>query len=512
MNDNRKQIDDEFDMIIEDTENLSETDDEKLDVDEIFIVDFYEELANNSVDDLETTASLSDEYFELDDFENPAVSNDNSVFDISLGSELLDDDSGEADSSDDDEILDFDSSWFVAETDDSTEDDGGIEGLLHAETYDIDENNWAAMEQEEDEVLNDDILEVLKRNDLLLNDYDNDEADFNDCLELNVKTSFLGPASGALFTAVFYQGTPLGVGERIYVLEGDSLFHPVSESCTTDFTALNVAWYKDEIYIGTKDRGALVTRDLGRTFSSINSWYTSGFVRGGEVCTDKCSTSFSIMGHFHPTHFRLLGCTGEGQIYATYDGGKTWEGPLLKGCCIETSACTGDPTVWALTKDISDSISLQKSQDLVNWESVPIPLKISSALIAAKTSIGMASGRKSIALYSRGTGGYLYLSTDDGNNWQEIRLPFPITAVVMDSENPNTIVAATTHSNGRSKVVVSFDCGLSFLPVLSVYSDAEPGKNTVSSLAINYQNGTHILATTQNGAYLIMLPNDNVKH
>jgi hypothetical protein len=458
--------------------------------------------------DSETVGAVEDDYSEMDDFEDDWTEGDGvpSPSEEETTDDFGDDAGWKSDGEED--TLSFEASWFVSDDETSSAEDEGLDGPEGSESYDLDDSKFASLEVNDNDDSIEDIFETMKRIDIALPDIEAESGDVDDLPLLHVSQSYLGPDHGSLTDARFFQGTPIGVGEQLYILGADCRFHAVLDSQEGPLEADSIAWYKDTIFIGTARRGVLVTHDMGRTLTPSNSWYTEGFIQRGAVSAE-CSTSFTVFGHFHPVRFCLIGRTGEGQLLVSEDFGASWRGLMLKGCCAPIAVSTYSTGIFALTSDLSDTVSLYKSVDLEKWDNVPLPSKL-SRLLSPLNGI-VAAARKSVAVAAKYTRS-LYLSVDSGIHFTEIRCPAEITAILLNRESPDFIAVGVTSTDGCAHVLTTVDRGRTWSIALSVEPSGIHDKVEFSSLCANLGQDLRILTVSTVGAHLISFPIEETKH
>lgn len=478
---------------------------------------FFEDLVETDpkpLDDTETTGTPNDAYTDIDSFEDGWL--DDSAEEAPAAAEdMIHDLKEDADWKGDnkDETLPPDTSWFGADVaDDAAPFDDGAEGPAHPESFDIDETKWDELPLDDEDEPREDVFESMRRVDVQLVDFDKEDFALQDPFAPDIAVSFLGPEHGRAADALFFQGRPIAVGDHLFVLGADGQFHPTIETLPLKLGASSLAWYDDAVFVGTAKRGALLTSDLGGTIKPVNSWYTEGFRRKGEVRSNECSTSFSVTGHFHPSRFRLFGLTGEGQIYISEDFGESWQGPLLKGCCTALAACTGDETLWALTRGPADTVVLYKSRDLAVWDTVSLPPQLHRHL--TPTDARVRAGGKSVVVFEKNSSCPMFFSKDRGATWKKIPYLSNVTALTLDPEDGRFMIAGVSNRDGSAQAIISFDGGQTRHVALTVEpsKEEEDGAVFIHSFALNLDEPRRISAVTSRGIYLLTFPQKEIKH
>lgn len=407
------------------------------------------------------------------------------------------------------ETLNIDGAWFIDEAEDATVEDGGAEGPALKEKFDFDENAWDSIDEDEDDV-EEDIYETMKRMDLSLPELDEAPLESEELPTIDAVVAFLGPEHNRMTDAIFINGRPIGVGDHLFVPGADGQFHATIETLPLELNGTDLVWHDNVLFIGTQKRGGLVTSDIGRTLKSINSWYTSGFLRKGDVTVDECSTSFSLRGHHHPTHFRLFGLTGEGQLFVSEDLGISWHGPLLRGCCSRLASASGDETVWALTQSAEDMVTLNRSDDLHTWHTVPLPAPLHRCLSTSNAVVVV--NRDTLVVFAKNASCPPFRSKDKGQTWQAISGFSRIAALVLSPDADEFIATAAFSADGNAQIAVSFDGGKTrYLAAIISTGDGQR-RSTVGTLSLRIENSRRLMAVTEGGAYLITLPTEQVKH
>ena len=405
--------------------------------------------------------------------------------------------------------------WFIdedVEKDLLSDDDS--EGPLSKESYQIEPETWDSLDDDEADEDDIEIWESMERLGITLLETPSDdviqtgEEDFPDAV-------FLGPSGGGITAAVFAGGAPIAVGEGIFVLGADGMFHETEASARVAETlATSVCWDGEIVFIGTRHRGAFATMDRGATLIALNSWYTQGLNGSGDLSMDELSTSFEVFGQDFLGGFRLLGRTGEGQLFQSLDWGTSWMGPILKGRCSSIIPVGGGNELMVVAESAEKGPALLRSPDLVQWETVETPQNLT--LNSTNYPVHIAACRNTIIAGCSSPGTPLYRSLDRGASWAPVLQASCISAVLIDPEEPNWIaVASYNEKQGLSTIRVSEDGGDKWQRVF-VTKPSSKGANTlpggdasdagiIIGLNINPTKVSELLAVTGRGAYLLNL-------
>lgn len=401
--------------------------------------------------------------------------------------------------------------WFDDVDDTPPAIDDGEEGPLTDEVFDIDTAKWADLEDEqsaEDE--DESIFETMKRLELSIEEESSTlSSDERQRDELDV--FYIGPTNGELQAVLFQDGVPVGVGDTVYLSGADQMLYAITSMDLSDISATSLTGKKGALFIGTATQGAYRVADRCRTYSSINSWFTEGLKSDDSVQINTCSTSFNVTGQETEDGFRLLGWTGEGQLYASFDDGETWTGPLLKGrsCgAVKASRCGGNQ-VLVLASSKTEVGVLLLSHDLEQFIPLALPSRLKKHLTPSNAVFDVASDVMAVGIDIPGVP--LYISSDAGESWKAIKAVTDVTALVIDPDEPNWIAVALAKRDGTSAVVISEDRGRTWKRVFT--RDPRRDKSCrITALSLNNRGALSLIALTEGGAYLITFDQKELTH
>lgn len=409
--------------------------------------------------------------------------------------------------------------WFLPESGDSAGvADDGAEGP-EGERYDIDESAWAPLDDDSEEEGDgeEDILGAMDRLGMSVDAI----AEANDApLLLHgpsplVEVTYLGPERGEVAAVLFIDESPVAVGDGLFVLGADEMFH--RSSPLRDITANSLAAHGGGIFIGTERSGAFATRDRGKTLRSINSWYIHGLDDIGHVPLDDVSTSFFISGHRLATGFILLGRTVEGQLFASQDQGITWRGPISKGRCLSQPKSAGPGTLIAIIDLPGRGPTLCLTPDLERWTPMVLPETLRGRLNRGDL-IHCAHGRTTI-IGVADPAFPCYRSRDQGHTWQVVEGVSDLCAAAIDADDPGFIaIGSFVKDRAASRVQVSDDGGESWQTVHVVHANQYKSEadavacRRVLDLVIQGGRQRRILVQTGQGVYLVTMTRQDLAH
>ncbi len=407
--------------------------------------------------------------------------------------------------------------WFTEErlASDAPLDDGaeGPEG----ERYEIDESAFAPLDRDSIEEDDEDILDTMDRLGVSVEAM----AEANEApLLLHgpsplVDVAFLGPESGEVAAVLFIDESPIAVGDGLFVLGADEMFH--RSSPLQDVTANSLAVNRGGLFIGTERSGAFVTRDRGKTLTSINSWYVHGLDDIGEVTLDDVSTSFCVSGHGLSTGFTLLGRTNEGQLLLSRDDGFTWQGPISKGPFLSQPKSAGPGTLIAIIDLPGRGPTLCLTRDLAAWTQVNVPESMRGPLKRGEL-IHCAHGR-TMVIGVADPAVPCYRSRDRGLSWSVVDGVTDLCAAAIDADDPGFIaIGSYVKERAASRVQVSDDGGESWQTVHVVHANQYKSEadavacRRVLDIVVQGGRRRRILVQTGQGVYLVTMTRQDLAH
>jgi hypothetical protein len=419
--------------------------------------------------------------------------------------------------------LDLDNDWFVDENDcEQADDDGGMAGPIgkEANEFEIDQKSWAELDDNPDE----DLEDALHASEFLAIDLPpvESDTDVEAVFGLVLDRQFLGPRGGGVHAAAFIGGSPVGVGDGLFVLGADGMLHPVMEAqILAEMQATSMCTDRDAIFIGTSGGGVLITRNRGKSLKQINGWYAQGLQSGDQTSFERVSTSFTILGHQVPYGYRLIGKTGNGQLFVSFDYGRIWRGLVIPGHCLVLSAVSGSADMIAFIDSKDRGVGLFRNRDLEAWERVNLPEELAAS--AARGAVYMAAGGETVVVAADDASTSLFCSLDGGRTWMPVNGVKGVTAVIIDPQDPGWIAAAVYNAaRDLGLLRTSEDGGQTWQTVFSIGdSDEEDGimplgeaetGNRILSLAVNAGREREVIAVTARGVHMVVLARRGVSH
>jgi hypothetical protein len=421
----------------------------------------------------------------------------------------------------------FDGDWFL-DGDDRAEatDDGGAEGPIGEDLFDLDnaQQDWQNLDEDLDREEEDEILDTMARLGIELPRYDPGE--FESMGEINsgllLDCTFLGPKDDVVITAAFDSGSPVALGEGLFVLGADGMLHAkVGSERLGGITPTSLCIHDLTIFIGTECGGVVRTQDRGDNYTPLNSWYTKDLPASVEVLSDRISTSVQLVGQRVTGKYRLVIRTDEGQLFASDDSGDSWRGPLLGDRCLAIGKVGGTRELIALIKNPKGETILAASQDLTTWPEQSLPGEL--AYHARHRHVCLAASGNTVVVMVRDASLPAYISLNRGRSWSEVRGIENVTAFAIDPEDPAWMVAATYDPMVDLGIVhVSDDGGRSWQTILATENDQAKIQavsnrrvrhlNRISDLIVDIGRTRQIMVVTASGIYLATLARPGVAH
>ncbi len=418
----------------------------------------------------------------------------------------------------------LDDDWFVDDEElEGPLDSDDAEGPLHDSNVDLNEHraHWDDLGDEADgDDADEEILDVMERLGIdLPSIQDGTNLDSVPGMRPGIllDRQFLGPAKCLLTAAAFAGGSPIAVGGGLFVLGADGMLHPTIESQRLGETvATSVCAHGESIFIGTRIGGALVTRDKGQTLTAINSWYTHGLGRDERTSIDRLSTRFEIHGCGYQDGYRLIGHTGEGQIFASTDGGRTWNGPLIGDRCLALATVAGDGELVGIV-DAAGEISLIKFKGVEEVARLSLPESLATAI--ADGGVVLGAGVDTVMVASPPV--MPHCSLDGGQTWSPVEGIGGVTALAFDPADPGWIAAATHNSTqGLGVVRFSEDSGRNWSTAITLggVGPSDPGlpaehRGKILQLVVDDEaRARRVIAVTAHGLYQLTLARPGISH
>jgi hypothetical protein len=340
-----------------------------------------------------------------------------------------------------DDVLALDDAWFVGPGDEAMVDDGGEEGPVDDEITSIDSSTWDDLGDDVEEEESEPVEEVMDRLGIAFPEAEREERERSSGPRVDrgvaLERQFLGPIDGLVEAVAVSGGAVVGAGDGLFVLGADGMLHRAAERLSGQGNSICV--HGDHTFVGTDTAGALRFGVRGQEATPINSW--NAVWLGERQLDGRVTTSIRLAGQPVDDGFRLLGLTGEGQLFASLDLGRTWVGPLSAGKCLSVVAVDGTEEAVALIGGPGADPSLVVSADLQQWREIPTPPALSAA--ARTGEVRLAASELTILAAVEDRTAPLLCSLDRGQSWGEISALTGVTALAVDPGDPGWIAAAT---------------------------------------------------------------------
>jgi hypothetical protein len=340
-----------------------------------------------------------------------------------------------------DEVLDLHDDWFVGQSDESMVDDGGEEGPVDDEIASIDASSWDDLGDDIEEDDLEPVEEVMDRLGIAFPEAEREERERSSVPRVDrgvvLDRQFLGPIDGLVEAVAVSGGAVIAVGDGVFVLGADGMLHRAPDRLSGQGNSICV--HGEFTLVGTDTAGAFRLGSRDRQATAINSW--NAVWVGEKQLAGRVTTSIRVSGQPIDDGFRLLGLTGEGQLFASLDLGRTWVGPLSAGKCISVVPLEGAKEVVALIAGAKTPPSLVVSADLRQWREIPTPPALGAAARAG--TVRLAASEQTILAAAEDPTAPLLCSLDRGESWSEISTLGGVTALAVDPGDPGWIAAAT---------------------------------------------------------------------
>ncbi len=404
-----------------------------------------------------------------------------------------------------DDLLSMDDNWFEEESPSSVLDDGGQDGPVEDGEIEPDQSAWEDLDEwDEDE--DSSIEEVMDQLGIGLPTGDDDSLliSMPDRARMVTESQFLGPLLGSPAAIDVTRDGSLVVGDGVFRKGADGMFHR-SESSTT-IRANSVCSTRNAVFIGTVRHGALVMTGSDGRMRPINGWNHPGT----ETDSGPVDTSFAVMGQQVGDRYRLIGCAKAGQIFMSTDLGRTWSAPLTRGSCLTTCVVQGTTSVLVL-ENLEGKNRVIRSDDLVKWNQVPLPVDIAHAVSHGPTRLAACEGTILIAVDAPSVP--LFCSMDNGGSWFESEATTRVTAMALDPEDPGWIAAAAYRADDDLGVVrICRDGGRTWNTVLVTGRERHADEDDVDEKGRTVRRGRvlDLAVVTNAGRTLYVVANEGV--
>jgi len=406
---------------------------------------------------------------------------------------------------------DLDDDWFVDDEGGAVADDGGQEGPLDDELTEIDAADWDDLGDDLDDEL-EPVEDVMDR--LGISFPEEEEADRRTGARTRVdrgvvlERQFLGPRGARIEAVAVDGGAVIGAGDGVFALGADGMLHQTPAEIPGYCASICIC--RTHAFVGTDRSGAFRLSDRGLIAQPINGWNTV-WVEGRPMM-GRVTTSFAVAGHPVGDEIRVLGITGEGQVFASTDLGQSWSGPLTDGKCLGAAVVEGTGEVIALVGGGGAASRLVASSDLESWRRLETPGPL--AAVDQPGSVCLAAANGTLLAAVDAPGSPLHCSVDGGRTWSALTGVAGVTAVAVDPSGPGRIAAATYDSQQDLGLVrVSEDCGRSWQiaavagrePALGERSEHDGPRGRVTCLVVDVGRTRRLYVVAGEGAQRIVL-------
>jgi hypothetical protein len=402
--------------------------------------------------------------------------------------------------------------WFVEDGDPAIADDGGEEGPLDDELTEIDSSTWDDLGEDIDDDELEPVEDVMDRLGIALPEEGAAEPARGERVRVDPgvvhERQFLGPIGARIQAVAVDGGAVVGAGEGIFVLGADGMLHQASVEVPGYCGSVCVCG--NHTFVGTDGAGAFRVSERDGDAAPINAWNTVWI--GGRPVMGRVTTSFEIVGQPLGDGIRLLGRTGEGQLFASSDSGRTWSGPLTDGKCLAAAAVEGSAAVIALVGGAGSSSRLVATTDLESWRPLETPQLLAG--VDQPGSVHLAAADGTLLAAPDLPGAPLACSFDGGQSWTERSGVVGVTALAVDPGGSGRIAVATYDAERDLGLVrVSEDYGQSWKiaavagqePAARGRGDADDALGRVTCLVIEVGRTRRLYVTAGEGAQRIVL-------
>jgi hypothetical protein len=359
-----------------------------------------------------------------------------------------------------DETPTLEDDWFVDESDTVVPDDGGLEGPIGDDLTEIDSSTWDDLgddSEDDDEPVED----VMDRLGIAFPEEEGVDRARGRKPRVDrglvLERQFLGPVDERVEAVAVDGGAVVGAGEGIFVLGADGMLHrtpvEIAGRCRT------VCVFGQHTFVGTDSAGAYRLSERERSAVAINGWNSIWIDE--RAVMGRVTTTFDIVDQPLGDELRVLGWTGEGQLFASTDLGQTWSGPLTEGKCLGAAVDEVAGEVVALVRVAGSGSRLMASRDLETWRGLTTPEPLAGVDQPGSFALAAAEGTLLAAVDAPGSP--LLCSFDSGASWSERPEVVGVTALAVDPGGPGRIaVAVHDPDEDMGLVRVSEDGGKSW--------------------------------------------------
>jgi len=322
------------------------------------------------------------------------------------------------------------------------------------------------------------------------------------------EVQYLGPVRGRVAGVAVVDGALLAVGDGLYRVGADGLLHRYDVEDEID--AVSVYAAGSAILIGTERRGLLRAEGFDPSLAPLGVWLDAR-----RAAERGLPGAFAVFGQRLEGRLWLAGLTGEGELLASDDEGRTWRGPLDEGRCLAIAPWEGEASILAIV-DAEEGPALHQWDGRGGGRRPFSGCQLAASDRASKISIAAAGGV--IAVGSDRPGAPLRVSMDRGESFSEVTAVTGVTAIAVDAHEPGWIAAATCDPDeGVGAVRVSRDGGKTWRTAFTTGRAEEreepvyrPGR--VVSLTVVGDDVRLLCAATGEGVYSAPLPGVAAAH
>ncbi|MCU0665226.1 MAG: hypothetical protein MUC50_23225 [Myxococcota bacterium] len=319
---------------------------------------------------------------------------------------------------------------------------------------------------------------------------------------------FLGPVDGRGCAAAFLGGEPVVVGEGLFALGADGLLHETPGSARLAVAeASSVFVHGRSLFVGTEHGGLFVTRDMGQSLRTLNSWIGQGLTPGQGNTLGSVPTSFRVLGQKCSTGPRLLGLTGEGELLMTSAPELGWQGPFGLGRCVAVCTVHGTDEVLIVASAPDGTARLLATKDFDHIETRQLPPGVENHV--GRSPLVLAANSNAVLCGVDAPGQCAFSSDDGGCTWRALSHLGRPTAVLVDADDPAfSVVASWYDDHGMGALHVSEDEGQRFRTALLTgkgpgLSGVDAAHHRIRALCLHLGRTRRMLAVTHAGTFLL---------
>jgi len=284
-----------------------------------------------------------------------------------------------------------------------------------------------------------------------------EEADTADDLAVTslLPWEHIGPLGFGVVKGCVSNGRLFVAGEGLFTRGEDSKLHLAGEStflsdCQPNSIAVDPS--ADVVYIGTAIGGGVYVEAGAFSFKSLQWWLERG------ERTESLRESMVLAGVRSSQGFVLWGMDGEGMLFSSRDGGRSWDGPLVSfPAKALVSASLEEARFCALCEHHDRPLLLFLEEEQV-WNKLEVPDEPRMGSLLDRPVLAVR--HDTLLAGSLGLVDGAMLSTDGGNLWSFMPGLGPLSAAAVHPLDDRILFAACRDpSEGGGVVRISGDAG-----------------------------------------------------